>query len=112
MAYDAKPSTHFGAGYSASGNAIHFNTNDAAANKTLTTLTDTEAHATTGDFREVIRALLYKFAADWEATAVGDRPTKMTMAKSLGINATNQTIVESYVFSFEVGTTLGNVAAE
>lgn len=112
MAYDAKPSTHFGAGYSVASNSIRFNTNDAAANKTLTTLTDAEADPTTGDYREVIRALLYKFSTDWDATASEDRPTKMSISKSLGINATNQTIVESYVLSFEIGTTLGNVAAE
>lgn len=112
MAYDPSPATHFGAGYSASGNAIHFNTNDAETNKTLVTLTDAEAHATTGDFREVIRALLYKFAMDWEATAVSDRPEKMTLSKSLGFNSTNETVVESYVLSFEIGTTLGNVDTE
>lgn len=112
MAYDAKPSTHFGAGYAVASNSIRFNTNDAAANKTLVTLTDAEADPTTGDFREVIRALLYKFATDWEATASADRPAKMTLAKSLGLNSTNQTVVETYVISFEIGTTLGNVAAE
>jgi hypothetical protein len=114
MAYDPAPSTHFGAGYSASGNAIYFGTNDAVdvENRTLTTLTNAEAHATSGDFREVIRALLYKFAADWDATAVADRPAKMTLSKSLGFNSTNETVVESYVLSFEVGTTLGNVDAE
>lgn len=112
MAYDPKPSTHFGPGYAASGNQIHFNTNDAASNKTLTTLTDAEAHATTGDFRDVIRALCYKFAADWDATATGDRPAKMTISKSLGIDSSAGTIVENYVFSFKVETTLGDVASE
>lgn len=112
MAYDAKPSTHFGAGYSVASNSIRFNTNDAAANKTLTTLTDAEADPTTGDFREVIRALLYKFAADWDATAVADRPAKMTLAKSLGYDAASGCVTESYTLSFKIGTTLGNVTSE
>lgn len=112
MAYDPKPSTHFGAGYAVASNSIRFNTNDAAANKTLVTLTDAEADPTTGDFRDVIRALLYKFATDWEATASADRPKKMTISKSLGIDSSAGTIVENYVFSFKVETTLGDVASE
>lgn len=112
MAYDPKPSTHFGAGYSVASNSIRFNTNDAAANKTLTTLTDAEADPTTGDFREVIRALLYKIGTDWDATASADRPLKMTFAKSLGVDNATGNLVESYALSFQVGVTRGNVASE
>lgn len=112
MAYDPKPSTHFGAGYSLASNSIRFNTNDAASNKTLTTLTDAEANATTGDFREVIRALLYKFSTDWDATAVADRPAKMTLQKSLGIDQSTGNVIESYQFTFAIGSTLGNVVSE
>jgi hypothetical protein len=112
MAFDAKPSTHFGAGYSVASNSIRFNTNDAASNKTLTTLTDAEADPTTGDYREVVRALLYKIGTDWDATASADRPAKMTFARSLSVESSSGNLVESYMVSFQVGITRGNVAAE
>jgi len=112
MAFDPKPSTHFGAGYTVSSNQVHLNTASAGSNVVLSTLTDAEADPTTGDVREVSRALVYKLAALWDAMAVADRPLKMTVSKSLGINNSTSNVTESYVFSFEVGTTLGNVAAE
>jgi len=112
MAFDAKPSTHFGSGYTVASNTIRFNTNDAVSNKTLTTLTDTEADPTAGDFREVSRALLYKIAAAYTAMATADRPVRMSVAKSNSLNSTTGNLVENYSLSFEVGTTIGNVAAE
>lgn len=110
MAFDQKPSTWFGAGYSYASDAISFGTS-TNANPTLTQLTNAEANATTGDVREVIRALLYKISAAWDATAAADRPTQMSVYKSITYNSSGSA-VESYAITFNVGVTYGNVSSE
>jgi len=110
MAFDKKPSTWLGAGYSYASNAITLNT-AAHATPCLTTLSAAEANATTGDIRDVARAFLYKLAATWDATATADRPAKMNVRKTLSYDASGNA-VESYAVSFSVGLTFGDVAAE
>jgi hypothetical protein len=110
MAFDAKPSTWFGAGYAYASDAISFGTS-TNANPTLTQLTNAEANATTGDVREVMRALCYKFSAVWDATAAADRPGQMTISKQISYDS-DGTANENYVFTFNVGVTYGNVSTE
>ena len=57
MAFDPKPSTWLGAGYTTDSGAhtVTFNTNDASSNKLLKQLTDALANPTTGDIRDVVR---------------------------------------------------------
>lgn len=104
MAYDAKPSTWLGAGYSLASNAITMNTNDAGSNKTLTELTDAEANATTGDVRKLFYALVEKMYAAYMAQASADRPTKMAIVRSTSINDTAGSGVRSYTFTFYLDT--------
>jgi predicted 3-demethylubiquinone-9 3-methyltransferase (glyoxalase superfamily) len=112
MAFDAKPSTWLGAGYSVASNAITMNTNDAAENKTLTELTDAEAHATTGDIRKVIFALQEKLFAAYNATATADRPTKMTIQKSTSVNTATGVVTNVYTTVIYTGVLTQEVAAE
>jgi len=112
MAYDAKPSTWLGAGYAVASNAAKFNTSSSGT-ACLTQVTDAQADPTTGDIRILARALLFKLAAAWDATAVADRPTKMRLTKRSGLNPATSTVTETYELEFDVAiTTLGTVTAE
>ena len=110
MAFDPHPSTWLGAGYSYASDAITFGTS-TNANPTLTQLSNADANASTGDIREIIRALCYKFSAAWDATSEANRPSQMTIYKSITYNSSGAA-VESYSFSFNVGVTYGNVSNE
>jgi hypothetical protein len=96
MPYSAVPTTFFGAGYSVGTNTIIMNTADAGSNKTLAQLTDVEAHATTGDFRKIVFAIMEMLAVKWEATAVADRPTKLSITKSSSLNSQTGAITNAY----------------
>jgi hypothetical protein len=112
MAFDAKPSTWLGSGYSVASNAAVFNTSSHGT-PCLTQLTDAQANATTGDIRIVARALLFKLAAAWDATAVANRPGKMRIRKTSGLNSVTGTVTETYNIEFDVAiTTLGTVTTE
>lgn len=96
MAYSAVPTSFFGAGISNGTHTLIVNTNDAAADKTLTELTDVEANASTGDWRKIVFAIMECLSAKWEATAVADRPTKLSISKSSSINAQTGAITNAY----------------
>jgi hypothetical protein len=112
MPFDAKPSTWLGAGYSAAANAITMNTNDAGSNKTLTELTDAEAHATTGDIRKVIFALMEKLYAAYNVTVAADRPTKLSIQKSVSVNTTTGVVTNVYTTIIYTGVVTQEVADE
>lgn len=84
MAFDKKPSTWLGAGYEldAGNHVLKLNTADAASDKTLAQLTDAEGHATTGDIRKVIFALLEALYQAHAAVDAADRPSRVTLYKS------------------------------
>lgn len=109
--YD-NPGEWFGAGYSLASNAITMNTNDAAANKTLTELTDAEANATTGDSRKVIYALAEAFYAKYNSLATADRPTQMQIYRSTSSNDITGETTRTYTLVFKVTPTDVDVAAE
>jgi len=110
--YD-KPGEWFGAGYAAAANAISFNTNDAAANKTLTELTDAEAKADdTGDSRKVIYALAEAFYAKYNRLATADRPTQMQIYRSTSSNDITGETTRTYTLVFKVTPTAVDVTDE
>jgi len=112
MAFDKKPSTWLGAGYAVASNSARFNTSSSGT-ACLTEVTDAQADPTTGDIRILSRAILFKLAAVWAATAAADRPAKMRLTKRSGLNTTTGTVTEAYEIEFDVSiTTLGTVAAE
>lgn len=85
MAFDDAPSDFFGGGYSYASNAITLTTS-AGSPALLTQLTNAEADATTGDWREVVFAIMEALVTKWEATADADRPTRVNISKYAGIS--------------------------
>lgn len=84
MAFDPKPSTWLGAGYTvdAGAHTITFTTNDAGGTKALPLLTDALANPTTGDIRAVMFAIVEAFNAAWAAQGAGNTPLEMTLTRT------------------------------
>jgi len=106
------PSTFFGPGYSLSGSKIQMTTATAGADVLLTKLTDAEANATTGDYREILWAVCSAFWTKWQATPVGNLPTKVKLLKTVVANPDLTTQTETYTFTFTTNTDPTNVTAE
>lgn len=106
MAFNPAPGTFFGAGYSLAASEVKLTTADNGGTILLTKLTDAQANATTGDYRDVLRALCYAGYEKWLATASANRPVKMSFVKtitSLAPTTDNpQVLREQYVLSFDV----------
>lgn len=58
----------------------------------LDDLTDTDANATTGDWRKIIVGVMEMFYKKWIRTPSVDRSTKLTVAKSTGVSGVNTVI--------------------
>lgn len=71
-------------------------------------LTDAEANASTGDIRKILFALCDKFAQDWINTATADRPSNMTISKSISPNVTTGQETTQYVFRFTTAVAAGS----
>ena len=114
MAYDSKPSTWLGAGYSSSSGAhtITLNTNDAASNKTLVQLTDVEADPTTGEARKLIYAITEGLYQAYNNVATDSRPTKMAIYRSSSVNDLTGIITRTYSFQFTLVSSGEEVAGE
>lgn len=95
-------------GYSADATAI---TIPLAA---LPGLTQAEAHATTGDAREVLRIILEKYVAAIEGMSANNRPAFMQMSRGNLIGLTPSLVRRSYSVTFEeaVGPTATSLRAE
>lgn len=102
------PVSLFGSGYSYGTNQIIFNTADHGT-PLLAELSEAEADATTGDYREIIRAILHKTEALYAALTT--KPNKFTIRKSKTLNSDDK-VVETYVVSVTVDATLTNTTAE
>ncbi len=103
MSFDPAPSTWFGGGYAVASNAAKFNTDTAGSNKLLLQLTDALADPTTGDIRSVMMAMSESFFQAWQAQVSADRPTKMTIARS--VTGSGSSVVYTYTFKFTVDPT-------
>ncbi len=104
MAFDPAPSTWLGAGYTsdAGPGTISFNTNDAAANKLLTQLTDALADPTTGDIRDVMMAVCEAFYIAASAIATPDQPVRMTIRRTCTSGpSTSQVLTYSMTFQID-----------
>lgn len=111
MAFNKAPSNWLGAGYTLNTNVVGFNTNDAATNKTLTQLTNTEANASTGDIREVMFAMLEAFYQAYIAKDNADRPSKLSISRN-GTTTSTGNINYTYNVQVEVSPTAVNVTPE
>lgn len=112
MAFNAAPSAWMGAGYTLDSNKAEFNTNSAGSNQLLTKLTDAQADPTTGDVRDVFRALCYMMYNSWSSIASANRPTKMRLVKSVIAQADNTTLQETYTMVFYTESDPQGVVAE
>ncbi len=103
MAFDPKPSTWLGAGYTVASHIVGLQTNDASSNKTLPQLTDALANATTGDIRAVAFAIAEALYQAWLSQA-GSQPAKMTITRSAATGQ-NGTIIYTYTLKFVLSPT-------
>lgn len=111
MPFNKAPSNWLGAGYTLSTNVAGFNTNDAATNKVLLQLTNSEANASTGDIREIIFATIEAFYQAWLSKDSADRPAKLSITRN-GTTTAAGNINYTYNFQIEVKPTAVNVADE
>jgi len=106
MAVSIVPSDWLGAGYSASSGShnITFQTSDAASNKTLPQLTDAKAHATTGDARDILFAIVHAFYEKWIALGAAGQTTNMRLSRSIsGDSSGNITLGFGQQFTLSPG---------
>ena len=115
MAFNPKPSTWLGAGYTTDSGAhtVTFNTNDAASNKLLKRLTDALADPTTGDIRDVVLAVSEAFYQAWLTIAgtPANLPTKMTIARIASTPSSGVTVFK-YAFTFTINTSAFTTTSE
>lgn len=105
MAWNPAPTTIF-AGWTEDG------TNITLPIANVPELTAAEADAATGDSRKILFALCAKVSAWWYALAVADRPAKMTVAKSISVDASTGVQTQTFTFTFKTAVLSQEVAAE
>lgn len=105
MAFNPAPNTWL-TGYSLTSNEVRMRTLTAGTSVTLEKLTDAQANASSGDVRDVFRALCYAMADAYSDKAAGSLPTKMRIVKSVVALPPSTTVPESlretYTFTFDV----------
>lgn len=80
--------------------------------ESLPGLSDSEANASTGDIRKVMRALMAAIHAAWLAEAAADRPAKMQISRSTYTDDATGETRRTYGAAFQVETTGEEVVAE
>jgi len=78
----------------------------------LDELTDTEAHATTGDWRKIVFALMELLYLKWTGLATADRPGKIKITRRQTINNTSGNITYYYTVSITTTPSGIEVASE
>lgn len=106
MAYDDVPSGLFGDNYA-------FSTpNITISNVDNPSVTDAEAHATTGDSRRILFGLLQDMYARFNAIGAADRPAKMQFLRSTSVNDVTQQGSVTFTIRFVTGDVVTEVADE
>ena len=100
MAFDPKPSTWLGAGYSLPCRRLCLPWSGKDGDKALPEVTDADAHATTGDIRKVLFGLMEAIFQAWNGVAVADRPTMMTIQKGSYANVETGQIETTFTARF------------
>jgi hypothetical protein len=100
---DLKPSTWLDAGFDVDtvNHLIKLNTNDAASNKLLAQLTDSQADPTTGDIRRVAFAIAEALYLAWKNQPTNNQPKKMVIGRSV-VNNRDGTVQNVYTLRFTV----------
>jgi hypothetical protein len=78
----------------------------------LPELTAAEADAATGDFRKLMFAIMENNWVKWNALASADRPTKMTLAKSISTDPVTGIATQTFTVVFKTSVTSQDVTAE
>lgn len=106
MAFNQAPSDFFGAGYSLAASEVKLTTATNGGTVLLSKLTDTQANATTGDARDVCRALCYAMYEKWLALSNSEKPVQMKIEKNIvAVTPTvdnPQVLQETYTLTFQV----------
>jgi hypothetical protein len=97
--FSATPSGFFGGGYSLTASEVKLTTATHADPKLLTKLSDADANATTGDWRDICRALCYMMFDKWEDVSSGNLPVKARFSKNT-VAQGNGTLQETYTFVY------------
>jgi hypothetical protein len=105
MAFDAKP-TEVIASWSEDATNVTFPI------ASVPELTAAEADAVTGDSRKVIFALMERFYAWYNGLATADKPTKMTISRSTGINDSTGIMTKTFALTFTCAILTQDVSAE
>jgi hypothetical protein len=106
MPFVDTPSGLFGAGYAFSAPNI------SISNVANPSVTDAEAHATTGDYRRILFGLLQDMYTRFNAIATADRPGKMTFLRSTSVNDISQQGTVTFTIRFTTGDVATEVADE
>jgi hypothetical protein len=82
-------------GYTADGNGL------TIPFSSIPGLTAAEAHAATGDAREVLRLILEKYFVAIEAMPANEKPAFMSISRGSLVGLTSSTVRRSYSISFD-----------
>ena len=75
-------------------------------------VTDTEANASTGDWRKVLFGIMEMIYYKWTGTATEDQPSKVSVSRSSSVNNTTNEITRRYTVSLTLAPGAVDVASE
>ena len=78
----------------------------------LDEVTDTEANASSGDWRKVVFGIMEMLYLKWIGTPTADRPAKLTISRSSSVDNTTGDVTRSYTVRVTVSASTVDVAAE
>lgn len=106
MPFNDDPSDFFGAGYALTSSEVRLNTASNGGTVLLSKLTDAQANASSGDARDVARALCYMLYEKWLLLTNTEKPVQMKLEKNIiALTPTvdnPQALQEQYIFTFNV----------
>ncbi|MBM3120335.1 MAG: hypothetical protein FJ006_12480 [Chloroflexi bacterium] len=106
MSFTDTPSVLFGANYAFSAPNISISNVDNPS------VSNAEAHATTGDLRKIAYGLLNDMYGRWNALDSANKPVRMTFTRTTATNDTAQTATVTFTLRFTTGDLAGEVADE
>ena len=106
MAYSAVPTVLFGDNYAFTTPDITISVTDNAS------VSDAEAHASTGNYRNIMYGLLEDMYTRFNALITADRPTKMTFTRATSVNDSTQTGTVAFTVRFTTDDLNGEVSDE
>ena len=78
----------------------------------FTDITDVEAHATTGDIRQIYYGFCQQMYNAYNAKAAADKPVRMTLNKSVNVDTISGINTVNFSFSFQCDNASLDVTAE